>query len=445
MPSRLFTSLYFLCAFALVAGCFGWPASAARAGSHHIAVPDVWRTLLSSGRSLEISEDPIFEKIVFNIESDLQRSYADFDAFPSLELPPFEDNRVLFWRMRDRQSQLRIHSGVMVVVPAGSEGLWIDFGVDATSNSRWEVRATEIEAPLHNKAIVEKTFFFSGSSVLLKGQAKPWLYRIHPAMGDPSFKKVDGQFAGMRVARAALSDDNFWRPSSQLYPTRPVELPEFVGPLGGIIDAREPTRETVSSVRLLVKYLHEDLSIKRDLEFDVSAARSIGGAIKIEDVSFYPASIFADFEWHGVKANYEGAPVGQPPEIVKHVFAGLSVGYDLAKFLPSLEQYQVALHVGPQLSLVSVPVTGNFEPKGFVGLRLQPQVISLGAVWYGNFQTAKRTDGDLAQFAVGYMNCRFLGVCLSFEGYKRSMIIRSGADETLVKEAGMAFGAGANL
>lgn len=417
----------------------------AQAKSHQIFIPNVWKELLSSGRSLEVSGDPTFTKIFFAIESDLNREISDFNALPSLMFPLVDDKEVLFWRMRDRKSQVRLHPGLIVIVPAGSEGIWIDFGVDATPSSPWEIRASEIHAKKPSPETVEKTFFFSGSSVLLTGQAKPWMYRILPAVGNPLAKKVDGQFIGMRIARASSGGGKAWQATSNLYPKGAEEVPEFVGPFGAIIDSREPTRETVSSVRFLGKYLMEDLSIKRELEFKVSGAKSVGGAIRIEDVSFYPASIFADFEWHGVKANYDGSASGEPPEVIKQIFAGLGVGYDFAKFLPNVEQKEIAVHIGPQLSIVSVPVTTDFEPKGFVGLRIQPQLIRLGSVWYGNLQAASRADGNMSQYAVGYMNCRFQEICLSAETYRRNLNIKSGSNETVLKETGVALGVGANL
>ena len=417
----------------------------AQAESHQISIPKVWKELLSSGRSLEVSSDATFQKIFFAIGSDASREASDFNAFPSLTLPLIDDKEVLFWRMRDSKSQLRLHPGLIVVVPAGSEALWIDFGVDATPSSRWEIRASEISSKKPAPATLEKTFFFSGSSVLLTGQSKPWVYRILPAAGNPLAKKTDGQFIGMRIARASSGPGKAWQPTSNLYPKGQEEVPEFVGPFGAVIDSREPTRETVSSVRFLGKYLTEDLTIKRELEFNVSGARSIGGAIRIEDVSFYPASIFADFEWHGVKANYEGSPSGEPPEVIKQVFGGLGVGYDFAKFLPNVEQKEIAVHIGPQLSIVSVPVTTDFEPKGFVGLRIQPQLIRLGSVWYGNLQVASRADGNMSQYALGYMNCRFQEICLSAETYRRNLNIKSGSNETVLKETGVALGVGANL
>jgi hypothetical protein len=417
----------------------------AQAESHQIFIPNVWMELLASGRSLEVSGDPTFTKIFFAIESDLNREISDFNSFPSLTLPLIDDKEVLFWRMRDRKHQVRLHPGLFVIVPAGSEAIWIDFGVDATPSSRWEIRASEIPAKKPAHGTVEKTFFFSGSSVLLTGQGKPWVYRILPAAGNPLIKKIDGQFIGMRIARASSGGGKAWQATSSLYPKGVEEVPEFVGPFGAIIDSREPTRETVSSVRFLGKYLSEDLSIKRELEFNVSGARSIGGAIRIEDVSFYPASIFADFEWHGVQANYEGSPSGEPPGIIKHVFGGIGIGYDFAKFLPNVEQKDIAVHIGPQLSIVSVPVTTDFEPKGFVGLRIQPQLIRLGSVWYGNFQVASRADGNMSQFAMGYMNCRFQEICLSAETYRRNLNTKSGTNETSLKETGVALGVGANL
>ena len=417
----------------------------AQAESHQIFIPNLWKELLSSGRSLEASGDPTFTKIFFAIESDVNREKSDFNAFPSLTFPLIDDKDVLFWRMRDRKSNLRLHPGLIVIVPAGSEALWIDFGLDATPSSHWEIRASEIPAKKPAPETVEKTFFFSGSSVLLTGQSKPWVYRILPGGGNPLMKKVDGQFIGMRIARASSGPGKAWQPTSNLYPKGVEEVPEFVGPFGAIIDSREPTRETVSSVRFLGKYLTEDLSIKRELEFNVSGARSIGGAIRIEDVSFYPASIFADFEWHGVKANYEGSPSGEPPEVIKQIFAGLGVGYDFAKFLPNVERKEIAVHIGPQLSIVSVPVTTDFEPKGFVGLRIQPQLIRLGSVWYGNFQVASRADGNMSQFAMGYMNCRFQEICLSAETYRRNLNIKSGSNETSLRETGVALGVGANM
>lgn len=416
-----------------------------RAESHQISIPKVWKELLSSGRSLEVSNGANFQKIFFSIESDTTRDVSDFKSFPSLAFPLIDDKEVLFWRMRDSKSNLRLHPGLIVIVPAGSEALWIDFGLDATPSSQWEIRASEIPAKKPAPGTVEKTFFFSGSSVLLTSQSKPWVYRVFPAVGNPLAKKTDGQFIGMRIARASSGPGKAWQPTLMLYPKGLEEAPEFVGPFGAVIDSRDPTRETVSSVRFLGKYLTEDLTIKRELEFNVSGARSIGGAIRIEDVSFYPASIFADFEWHGVQANYEGSPSGEPPAVIKHVFGGLGVGYDLAKFLPNVEQKEIAVHIGPQLSIVSVPVTTDFEPKGFVGLRLQPQLIRLGSVWYGNLQVASRADGNMSQYAVGHMNCRFHEICLSAEFYRRYLNIKSGSNETLLKETGVALGVGANL
>ncbi len=312
--------------------------SAAQAESHQISIPKVWKEFLTSSRSLEVSDDPTFTKIFFAVGFDANRKMADFDTLPSLSFPLVHDKDVLFWRMRDSKSKLRVHPGLMVIVPAGSNALWLDFGIDVTSSFRWEIRASEIPDKNSPSKSVEKTFFFSGSSVLLTGQSKPWMYRIFPGAGNPLTRKTDGQFIGMRIASASSERGKAWQPTSIIYPKGVEELPEFVGPFGAIIDSREPTRETVSSVRFLGKYLTEDLSIKRELEFNVTGAKSIGGAIRIEDVSFYPASIFADFEWHGVQANYEGSPGVEPPEVIKQVFGGLGVGYDLAKFMPKLEQ-----------------------------------------------------------------------------------------------------------
>ena len=414
------------------------------ADSRQIEIPAVWQDLLSSGRSLEVSADPAFEKLFFAVESDRQRNQTDFNGLPSLTFPKWDEDTILFWRIRDRKSHLRIHPGLMTLVPGGAKATWIDFGVDATPNSRWEIRASEIGDGATAGGL-EKTYFFSGNSVLLKPQPAPWMYRILPANGDPAFKRVDAGFIGLRITRATASEGGLWRPESPLYPKPDVEAPAFTGPFAAIIDAREPTRETVSSVRFLVKYLREDLTIKRDLEFNVSGAKSIGGAIRIEDVSMYPGSIFADFEWHGINASYTASAPGQPPEVIKHVFGGFGVGYDLAKFWSKVEQNQVALHIGPQISLASVPVTADFEPKGFVGVRIQPQMIRLGSLWYGNLQAAKRADGSLTQYAAGYMNCRNWGICLSGEAYGRNLTLQSGANETRIKETGVALGAGANF
>ena len=425
-------------------------------------VPETWKRLLTTGRSVEVSTDPGFTTTFFEVKSNPWRKVADFDQYPSLKFPAFNDDQVLFWRFRDPKGNLRQHPGILIVVPANG-AVWINLGVDA----RWDVFVSENAPTSFFGRNPDKTFSVAGSSVFLTAGDKPWTYRIAPAYNHPLIKQLDGRYPGLQVARvtrntsegASSATGLQWKVGQVLFPPggkvvfekpdgdRPAEgdVPEFVGPLGEIIDPREPTRDSVSSVRFLGKYLREDLVIKRSLEFDVSGAKSIGGALRIEDVGFYPASILADFEWHGIQAQYEGSPSGQPPELIKHVFGGLMVGYDFGVFFPDLVENQIALHVGPQFSLVSVPVTTDFEPKGFVGIRLQPQLIRFGAVWYGNIQAASRGDGSLNHLAAGYLNCRFAALCLSGEVYRRNIEIKSGSNETRLAESGLAIGIGKNL
>jgi hypothetical protein len=433
------------------------------AAEQTLRMPEIWKQLLTTGRSVEVSTDPGFSSVFFAVKGDANRKLPDFEQDPALQFPAFDDDQVLFWRFRDPKARLRQHPGILVVVPAG-EAIWINLG----SKARWEVFVSENVSGASFGGNPDKTFVISGSSVLLTAGEKPWLYRIAPSWDDPLIKKLDGNFPGLQVARvsAVPVDSSSPMPKSGVLPTWKVgkvlypaisaekaaqggapaaEVPEYVGPLGAIIDPRDPTRDSVSSVRVFGKYLTEDLQIKRSLEFDVSGAKSIGGAVRIEDVGFYPASILADFEWHGVQAQYEGSPTGQPPEVIKHVLGGLMVGYDLGTFVPEMAENQIALHAGPQLSIVSVPVETDFEPKGFVGIRLQPQVIRFGALWYGNLQAASRADGSLSHAAAGYMNCRYAQICVSGEVYRRNIEIESGTNETRLVESGVAVGIGKNL
>jgi len=437
-------------------------AGSVLAAEQSLNVPETWKRLLTTGRSVEVSTDPGFGTTFFEVKSNPWRKVADFDQYPSLKFPPFNDDQVLFWRFRDPKGNLRQHPGIFIVVPANG-AVWINLGADA----RWDVFVSENAPTSFFGRNPDKIFSVTGSSVFLTAGDKPWTYRIAPAFNHALIRQLDGRFPGLQVARvskipsaeSASGAIAQWKAERVLYPPggklvsdkeaegRPGEgeVPEFVGPLGEIIDPREPTRDSVSSVRLLGKYLREDLVIKRSLEFAVSGAKSIGGALRIEDVGFYPASIFADFEWHGVHAQYEGSPSGQPPELIKHVFGGLMIGYDLGVFFPDLVENQIALHAGPQFSLVSVPVTADFEPKGFVGIRLQPQVIRFGAVWYANIQAASRGDGSLTHLAAGYLNCRYAAICLSGEAYRRIVEIKSGTNETRLVESGVAIGFGKNL
>lgn len=425
-------------------------------------MPMDWVDPLTKNQSMEISTEPTFnspDALVLSIPVDSTRQAKDFDVEPDLQLPVVSENEVWFWRFQDQQGKITGQSGFLLIVPSGSSGRWISFGGDFNSKSQWVIKASRVyeaavggvrdsseksgDAVLSDSG--EKTYFVTGNSLSLVPQTFAVQYRVYPADGATGSKKAKRDFSGLKVGKTVLTAALGWKVDAIIHPQNATQEPEFVGPLGSIVDVREPTRESISSVSLLGRYLVEDLSIQRDLVFDVRSAKSIGGALRVADVAFYPASIFADFEWHGVTASYDGAPSGEPPEVIKHVFGGFSVGYDLGQFFPRLEQNQFALHVGPQFSVASVPISNDFEPRGFVGVRIQPQWIRFGSVWQGTIEYAARKSSHVSRFSAGYVTCKYFEICLSGEVYLRDLVVASGSDETKLTENGLGLGVGINL
>jgi hypothetical protein len=383
-----------------------------------------WTKMKEAGFLLEMSDDPSFSSIVQSGDM------------------VYEKPR--FWRWKTSSGSIYRHPGVALQVSDSSDGVWLELGSDSTPASQWQVAVQRLDGA--DKASDSDRFFrFRGTAVLLSGAGGPWLYRVFPSDQDRLSRQTSG-FSGLRVSRLRKTGAANFEVTEVLYPEFQESAPQVaLGPLTAIVDPRDPTRETVSSFRFLGKVLTEDLNITRDLNYSVSGGKSIGGALRLEDVSFYPASIFADFEWHGVGVTYRSETGNEPPEVIKHVFGGLSVGYDIARFWAESPE-GFALHVGPQIGLVSVPVTRDFEPRGFVGIRIQPQWIQLGALWYGSLQYAPRGDGLLSYGAAGYMNCKVLnGFCFSSELYRRGLALDSGSNTTDMTETGVAAGIGANL